>query len=56
MGGPPSLGYFIEIKSRTWSRRDAERKAELAADLLVQLGISSAGIMVKDYVELLSGK
>jgi 5-methylthioadenosine/S-adenosylhomocysteine deaminase len=23
----PALGYFLEIKSRTWSRRDAEHKA-----------------------------
>ena len=28
----PDLGYFIEAKSRTWSRRDAEHKAELARD------------------------
>ena len=51
----PELGSFVEIKSRTWSRRDAERKAELATDLLNQLGISSADITVKDYVELLGG-
>src|SRR5574339_711055 len=25
----PQLGYFIEVKSRTWSRKDAEEKAQL---------------------------
>jgi len=32
----PDLGYFIEAKSRTWSRRDAEHKAELAHELIVR--------------------
>ena len=30
----PEMGYFLEIKSRTWSRKDADRKAELANELL----------------------
>ena len=34
----PDLGYFIEAKSRTWSRRDAEHKAALAHDLIACLG------------------
>ncbi len=25
----PEMGYFLEIKSRTWSRKDADHKAEL---------------------------
>jgi 5-methylthioadenosine/S-adenosylhomocysteine deaminase len=29
----PQLGYFLEIKSRTWSRKDAELKAQLAQSL-----------------------
>ena len=36
--GPPSTGYFLEVKSRTWSRRDAEDKAAIIADLLNLLG------------------
>jgi 5-methylthioadenosine/S-adenosylhomocysteine deaminase len=49
----PELGYFLEIKSRTWSRRDAERKAELAADLLNSLGASTEQMVTQDYVELI---
>jgi 5-methylthioadenosine/S-adenosylhomocysteine deaminase len=35
---PPGTGYFLEVKSRTWSRRDAEDKAAIVADLLDLLG------------------
>ncbi len=31
----PDLGQFLEIKSRTWSRKDAEHKAVLALELIV---------------------
>jgi 5-methylthioadenosine/S-adenosylhomocysteine deaminase len=48
----PQLGYFLEVKSRTWSRRDAENKAMLASDLLSFLGASPEGTVVQDYVEL----
>ena len=30
----PSLGYFLEIKSRTWGRKDARDKAHLVKELL----------------------
>jgi 5-methylthioadenosine/S-adenosylhomocysteine deaminase len=48
----PNLGYFLEIKSRTWSRRDAERKAELATALMTFLGASAEKTVAQDYVEL----
>ena len=48
----PSLGYFIEIKSRTWSRRDAEHKAEVASDLIQFLGAPAEQTVAKDYLEL----
>jgi 5-methylthioadenosine/S-adenosylhomocysteine deaminase len=48
----PELGYFLEVKSRTWSRRDAERKAELAAALLTSLGASTEQMVTQDYIEL----
>jgi 5-methylthioadenosine/S-adenosylhomocysteine deaminase len=48
----PDLGYFLEVKSRTWSRRDAEHKAYLAADLIQFLGGSPEEAMKQDYVEL----
>jgi 5-methylthioadenosine/S-adenosylhomocysteine deaminase len=48
----PFLGYFLEVKSRTWSRRDAEHKAELARDLMLLLGISQDSNEPQDYVEI----
>jgi 5-methylthioadenosine/S-adenosylhomocysteine deaminase len=37
---PAEGGPFLEIKSRTWSKRDAERKAERIGALLAFFGIS----------------
>ena len=48
----PDLGHFLEIKSRTWSRLDAEQKAILAAKLLDVLGLSQAEPLGKDYSDL----
>lgn len=50
----PDLGYFIEAKSRTWSRRDAEHKAELARDLIACLGAADA--VTEDYVQIAGGE
>jgi 5-methylthioadenosine/S-adenosylhomocysteine deaminase len=47
----PSLGRFVEIKSRTWSRRDAEKKAALSSELLNVLGLGSDQTVASDYVE-----
>lgn len=48
----PNLGYYLEVKSRTWSRRDAELKARLASELLVLLGGSPENTVTLDYVEM----
>ncbi len=48
----PSLGTFIEIKSRTWSRKDAEEKSRLVTELISLLGMASAETLAKDYVEM----
>ncbi|MBI3158571.1 MAG: amidohydrolase family protein [Chloroflexi bacterium] len=48
----PDLGHFLEVKSRTWSRNDAESKAELAMELVRRLGASAEEIQARDYVEL----
>ena len=48
----PDLGTFLEVKSRTWSRRDAENKAELTADLLRLLGVAPEGGETMDYIEI----
>ena len=52
----PDLGHFLEIKSRTWSRKDAERKAELALELIALVGATSGETMTQDYIEVLSGQ
>jgi len=48
----PDLGYFLEIKSRTWSRRDADHKAEVSIDLLNLLGAAGKDSVPQDYLEL----
>lgn len=48
----PSLGNFLEVKSRTWSRKDAEEKSRLVTELIELLGMSGAEPLAKDYVEM----
>jgi 5-methylthioadenosine/S-adenosylhomocysteine deaminase len=52
----PAMGHFLEIKSRTWSRNDADRKAELAAELLDLLGVGEAETVAQDYIEVLTAR
>lgn len=47
----PPLGQFVEIKSRTWSRRDAEQKARLAGELLQVLGLAGSETVARDYID-----
>jgi 5-methylthioadenosine/S-adenosylhomocysteine deaminase len=48
----PDLGYYLEIKSRTWSRRDAEEKANCSSELILLLGGSLENTITQDYVEI----
>ncbi len=48
----PALGYFVEVKSRTWSRRDAEHKAGVTTDLISLLGASQEEAIAEDYLEI----
>ena len=48
----PDLGHFLEVKSRTWSRDDAERKSQLIAELIDYLGASSEKAETQDYPEI----
>lgn len=50
----PDLGAFLEVKSRTWSRQDAERKSALIAELVVMLGASPRETIGRDYIEVVS--
>jgi len=50
----PDLGYFLEVKSRTWSRNDAEHKASLVKELIEVLGIVDQASVPKDYLEMVA--
>lgn len=50
----PQIGYFIEIKSRTWSRKDAEEKAQLTHELMELLNASGGETVTEDYIDLVS--
>jgi 5-methylthioadenosine/S-adenosylhomocysteine deaminase len=49
---PPTPGFFIEVKSRTWSRRDARDKAAVITELLRLLGGNPDDTISDGYVEL----
>ncbi len=48
----PELGDFLEVKSRTWSRRDAEHKAKLGLNLLSLLAPEASTPITSDYVDM----
>jgi len=50
--GPHQPGTYIEIKSRTWSRKDAEHKTELIGELLQLFGVDENALFKQEYVEL----
>ena len=53
----PKLGHFLEVKSRTWSRKDADNKAHLLSELLSLLGVPRGGsgeTVTKDYIDIVS--
>jgi len=50
---PPLEGYFAEIKSRTWSKEDALRKASLLSELLGIIGASTEDLVHNEYVDLI---
>jgi 5-methylthioadenosine/S-adenosylhomocysteine deaminase len=48
---PQSEGYFLEIKSRTWSKSDAEHKANLIAEVLEHLDIGDEHLVAEEYMD-----
>jgi 5-methylthioadenosine/S-adenosylhomocysteine deaminase len=50
----PPLGHFLEVKSRTWSRRDAEHKAIVAREAMNFLGTAPQKILTQDYFEIIN--
>jgi 5-methylthioadenosine/S-adenosylhomocysteine deaminase len=49
---PATDGCFVEIKSRTWSRRDAEDKAGVITALLALFGTTADDTISDGYVDL----
>jgi 5-methylthioadenosine/S-adenosylhomocysteine deaminase len=49
----PSLGSFLEIKSRTWSKQDADIKSKLSIELIKFLSPGPLEMISKDYFELI---
>jgi len=49
----PDLGFFLEVKSRTWSRQDAENKSGLIAELINTLGADLTETIQEDYIEMI---
>lgn len=49
---PEMAGTFLEIKSQTWSKRDAEYKAGLISEILALLNITNDKRVRKEYIEI----
>ena len=49
---PAADGYFVEVKSRTWSRRDARDKSAVIAELLALFGARPDDTISDGYVDL----
>ncbi len=49
---PALTGDYLEVKSRTWSRRDAEVKAGLILEILRVLGAEGAEAVAQEYPDL----
>lgn len=50
----PDIGSFLEVKSRTWSLRDAEHKASITNNLIEFLGASTENKVSSDYLEMVN--
>lgn len=48
---PPLPGTYLEIKSRTWSKHDAEEKAALVSEMMDIVGIDRAQLFHEEYVD-----
>lgn len=50
--GHPRPGPYLEIKSRTWSSRDAETKTELIDEILRIFEIHDSALVKQEYIDL----
>jgi 5-methylthioadenosine/S-adenosylhomocysteine deaminase len=52
LGQGPRPALYLEIKSRTWSQRDADQRAALIGELLAICGVSDEALVKQEYVDL----
>jgi len=48
----PALGHFVELKSRTWGKKDAISKSKLILELIKHLGLSPTEVVTEDYIHI----
>ncbi len=48
----PALGHFVELKSRTWGKKDAISKSKLIHELIKHLGLSPSEVVTEDYIHI----
>ena len=53
LAGPTPANVYLEIKARTWSAKDALRKAELIGELLEIFGFKEESQFKIEYVDLI---
>jgi len=49
---PEAAGYFVEVKSRTWSKRDAEYKSQLMVEVLALFGAQPDQSIPERYIKI----
>jgi len=49
----PDLGSFLEIKSRTWSRKDAQQKSKKVSQLMALLIKENGELISQDYLDMI---
>jgi 5-methylthioadenosine/S-adenosylhomocysteine deaminase len=52
LGGNRHPGPYLEIKSRTWSRKDADERAHIIGDLLARCGLDEHSLIKQEYIEM----
>ncbi len=52
VGGTADPGPYLEIKSRTWSSRDAAERAALIGELLALVDLDDSALVKQEYVEM----
>jgi 5-methylthioadenosine/S-adenosylhomocysteine deaminase len=52
LGGNRNPGPYLEIKSRTWSRKDADERARIIGDLLALCGLDEGTLVKQEYIEM----